>query len=421
MIEVVLGIDVGTSGVRIVARDVDGALKAHASAVLQAPIMEFGRALQDPMLWWQAIAEAFKVLDFKGLRVLAIAIDGTSGTVLPVDAGGKPIGLASMYNDIAEADLVKRVSSVAPPETAAHGATSALARLMPMLGGATRILHQADWLAGSLCGRFDVSDENNALKSGYDPVTREWPDWLPALGVNVKQLPDVVAVGTRIGTLLPSLAERLNLPADTAVVAGTTDGCAGFLASGAGNAGDGVTSLGTTLTLKLLSAHPVFAPQYGIYSHRIKDQWLAGGASNVGGATLKQFFSAGEIARLTTLIDAKVPTGLHYYPLPKPGERFPINDAAMQPKLSPRPDADHVFLQAMFEGIADVEALGYRRLVELGASPLKTMRTSGGGAANEVWTAIRLQKLGVAAVASASEHAAMGTARLAWWGVGHDA
>ena len=116
-----------------------------------------------------------------------------------------------------------------------------------------------------------------------------------------------------------------------------------------------------------------------------------------------------------------MPTGLDYYPLPKPGERFPINDPAMQPKLSPRPPEDHMFLQGIFEGIADVEALGYRRLAELGASPLRSIRSAGGGAANDVWTAIRLSKLGVTALPSGSEHAAMGTARLAWRGIGHDA
>ena len=421
MIEVVLGVDVGTSGVRIAARDEAGELKAMSSAPMNGPIIDFGRSLQDPQIWRDALDAAFKSLDLKGLQVLALAIDGTSGTVLPVDAGGKPLGLASMYNDVAEPEHVQRIKAVAPPETAAHGATSPLARLIPMLPDATRILHQADWLMGCICGRFDVSDENNALKSGYDPVTRRWPAWISDVGGDVLKLPEVVAAGERVGTILPDVADAFGLPKDVAVVAGTTDGCAGFLASGAKDAGDGATSLGTTLTLKLLSATPVFAPQYGIYSHRIGDQWLAGGASNVGGLTLKQFFTAEDIVRLTALMDARVPTGLDYYPLPKPGERFPINDPAMQPKLSPRPPEDHMFLQGIFEGIADVEALGYRRLAELGASPLRSIRSAGGGAANEVWTAIRLSKLDVTSLPSASEHAAMGTARLAWRGIGHDA
>jgi D-ribulokinase len=421
MIEVVLGIDIGTSGVRIAACDRGGALKAMATAALLGPVIDFGRALQDPEIWWQAVGEAFKALNLDGLQVLALAIDGTSGTVLSVDAEGKALGLASMYNDVAEPEFVQLIKAEAPLETAAHGATSPLARLLSMQNAASRILHQADWLLGRMCGRFDVSDENNALKSGYDPVARRWPDWITGVGCDVTKLPHVVAAGTRVGRLLDGIADLFGLPHGVAVVAGTTDGCAGFLASGAKEAGDGATSIGTTLTLKLLSATPVFAPQYGIYSHRIGEQWLAGGASNSGGVVLKQFFSAEDIVRLTALMDAKVSTGFDYYPLPKIGERFPINDPALHPRLIPRPTQDHLFLQGLFEGVAAIEALGYRRLAELGASPLKSIRSAGGGAANEVWTAIRLQKLGVPALPSASEHAAMGTARLAWRGIGHDA
>ncbi len=421
MIEVVLGIDVGTSGVRIAARDKAGALKAMASAPLNGPMLDFGRALQDPALWWDAMGGAFKALDLTGLQVLALAIDGTSGTILPIEVNGRPVGMASMYNDVAGPEHVQRIKAVAPPETAAHGATSPLARMVPLQVNAVRILHQADWLVGKFSGRFDVSDENNALKSGYDPVKRSWPAWILQVGVDVAKLPTVVAAGTRVGSILPEVADAFGLPRDVAVVAGTTDGCAGFLASGAKEAGDGATSLGTTLTLKLLSATPVFAPQYGIYSHRIGDQWLAGGASNTGGVVLKQYFTTTEIVRLTALLDAKVATRLDYYPLPKTGERFPINDPNMEPRLLPRPVEDHVFLQGIFEGIAEIEALGYRRLAELGASRLTSIRSAGGGAANDVWTAIRLQRLHVPALPSASEHAAMGTARLAWRGIGHDA
>jgi sugar (pentulose or hexulose) kinase len=180
-----------------------------------------------------------------------------------------------------------------------------------------------------------------------------------------------------------------------------------------------VTSLGTTLTLKLLSDRPVFSPEYGIYSHRIGDQWLTGGASNTGGGVLKKYFSVEDIVRLTGLVDSNVPTGLDYYPLTQAGERFPIADPAFEPRMTPRPNDDRLFFQAMLEGIAQVESQGYRRLADLGATPLGSIRSVGGGATNEPWTRIRLKALGVAAKSSASEHAAMGTARLAWRGIGH--
>jgi D-ribulokinase len=421
MIEVVLGIDVGTSGVRIAARDKLGELKTMAAAPIHAPLGGFGRALQDPHLWWDAVKQAYQSLDLKGLQVLALAIDGTSGTILPVDANGTPVGMASMYNDVAETEAVNRVEQASPVETAARGATSPLARALAVQNNAARILHQADWLLGRFCGRFDVSDENNALKTGYDPVMRQWPEWIARTGLDVKKLPTVLPAGERIGIILPDVAAAFRLPDDVIVVAGTTDGCATFLASGAKQAGDGATSLGTTLTLKLLSATPVFAPQYGIYSHRISDQWLAGGASNSGGAVLKKFFSADDVVRLTDMIDPAVATGLDYYPLPETGERFPMNDAQFQSRTEPRPKEDHVFLQGLFEGMAAIEALGYLRLAELGATALASIRSAGGGAANEKWTAIRLKKLGVPSAPAESEHAAMGVARLAWRGIGHDA
>jgi D-ribulokinase len=419
MAEVAIGIDVGTSGVRAAAVDAGNGLVSLSTARIDAPFTDGLRKMQDPALWWKALAAALDGLDLKGHRVRAIAIDGTSGTILPIAADGTPTGLASMYNDMAEPADVAMVASAAPKDTAALGATSPLARALPLRSGAARIVHQADWLMGRLSGRFDVTDENNALKSGYDPVARAWPSWIGRTGFDAGLFPAVVPAGTRVGTILAAMAERFRLPADTAIVAGTTDGCAAFLASGAADPGDGVTSLGTTLTVKLLSATPVFAPQFGIYSHRIGDTWLAGGASNVGGVTVAQHFSTTDIARLSPLLDAEHPTGLDYYPLPSPGERFPINDPAYPPRLTPRPADDRVFFQAILEGIAAVEALGYRRLAELGATPLASIRSAGGGAANPGWTKIRLARLGVPALPSLSEHAAVGVARLAWRGIGH--
>ena len=419
MTDAVLGIDIGTSGVRIAATDESNNLKAMSTAPIAAPLQTGGRAWQDPAIWWDALLAAVKALDLTGLTIRAIAIDGTSGTILPVAADGTPQALASMYNDVAEKALLALVASAAPKDTAALGSTSPLARAMELHKPHSRILHQADWIMGRLSGRFDVTDENNALKSGYDPVTRKWPDWISATSFDPANFPTVVPAGTRIGTITPEMAATLTLPAATAIIAGTTDGCAAFLASGARAPGDGVTSLGTTLTLKLLSDTPLFAPDFGIYSHRIGEQWLAGGASNTGGAAIAAHFSREDIARLTPLLDPDHPTGLDYYPLPKPGERFPVNDPNVQPRLTPRPADERVFFQAILEGIARIEAAAYAKLGQLGASKLTSIRTAGGGAANAAWTRIRLRALGVPEKPSLSEHAAVGTARLAWRGIGH--
>jgi sugar (pentulose or hexulose) kinase len=107
------------------------------------------------------------------------------------------------------------------------------------------------------------------------------------------------------------------------------------------------------------------------------------------------------------------PTGLSYYPLLRPGERFPINDPKLPPRLEPRPEDDTTFFQAILEGVAEVERLAYRKLAELGAPPLRSVRTVGGGAANSAWTKIRERKLAAPFKHAESQEACAGVARLA--------
>ncbi|MCA1367635.1 FGGY-family carbohydrate kinase [Bradyrhizobium sp. BRP14] len=413
----VLGVDMGTSGARAVAMSDAGEIVASASAKLAA----FSDDHRDPLGWWiavqAALAETLAAID--PTQVRAIGIDGTSGTMLPVAADGAPLAAPLMYNDpVEDAAILETIAAHAPKESAAHGATSGLAKLLTFQHrpGVFRVLHQADWLAGHFTGLYDVSDENNALKTGYDPVARCWPDWLAGTGARVDLLPEVLPAGSPVATISPAAAEALGLPRDIVVVAGTTDGCASFLATGADRPGDGVSALGTTLTVKMLSDKPLFAPKYGLYSHRIGDMWLAGGASNSGGAVLAAHLSAERIAELSANIDPRTETGLDYYPLTKPGERFPIADPQLAPRMEPRPADDAEFLQAIFEGIAGIERLAYERLVSLGSPELRSMRTVGGGAKNTAWTAIRERKLAVPFLPALSEEAAAGTARLALFG-----
>lgn len=412
--DIVIGIDCGTSGVRAIAIDRHKQTVAHASA----PMHDFGEDQRSPSIWRQAmhaaLTQTVKALDSR--RIRALAIDGTSGTMLPVDQSGQPVAKALMYNDaVTDAKILDAIANVAPDTSAAHGATSGLARFIQLqrAPNAVTIIHQADWLAGQCSGRFNVSDTNNALKTGFDPVDGCWPRWMSETGAEMTLLPDVVAPGTVTASVTAQAAAEFGLPDDTLIVAGTTDGCASFLATGADEPGDAVTALGTTLTVKMLSDKPLFAPEYGLYSHRIGNRWLAGGASNTGGNVLLHYFDSQTIASLSKEIDPRNDTGMDYYPLVTPGERFPVNDAEFAPRVTPRPASDVVFLHALLEGIANVEALAYARLAELGAPPLASVRSVGGGAKNSAWSALRERKLNVPFKEVLSDEAAMGAALLA--------
>ena len=116
---------------------------------------------------------------------------------------------------------------------------------------------------------------------------------------------------------------------------------------------------------------------------------------------------------MTPLIDPENPTGLDYYPLPDIGERFPVNNPEMTPRLEPLPGDSVTFFQGMLEGIARIEARGYELLGKLGAPTLTTVYTTGGGSQNPAWTRIREKILRVKLEKPRSGHAAYGSALLA--------
>lgn len=415
-----LGIDFGTSGVRACVIDERGAILATDRMALPMPERDGDRVSQDPAIWWHHLQQLLDGMATTGTfaRVTHIAVDGTAATLLLCDAHGKPLTPALMYNDSRARQPLARIAATAPAEAPVRSAGSSLAKLLWLreqysVDTGSRALHQCDWITGCLTGGFDTSDENNALKLGYDPANRVWPGWLTLLDIPHDTLPRVLPAGTELAPLLPNLQKRWGFPDGVKVCAGTTDSTASVIATGAVRTGQAVTVLGSTLVLKVLSDKPVFAPDYGIYSHRLGDLWLAGGASNAGGAALRQCFSDAEMAELTPQLRPDRPTCLEYYPLPAPGERFPWNDPARQPKLHPRPESDVKFFQGLLEGLARIERTGYRRLRELGAPWPDEVLSSGGGAGNAPWRTIRQRLLQRPVSLAAQQEAAYGSARLA--------
>lgn len=409
-----LGLDFGTSGARLMAVDGAGDV-VHTAQTLWGTgdlILQWRRALGQLLrgLPW-TVAEG----------VEAIALNGTSATVLLCDPTGQPLAPPLLYNDDRGQAVAAQLRSLAPADHWVQSATSSLAKLLwwavyapEAYEQAGFILHQADWLAAQLHGQWGITDYHNALKLGYDVENLAYPRWLQDWpGFN--RCPQVVEPGTPLGTITPAAAAEFGLPRNCVICAGTTDSIAAFLASGASTPGQAVTSLGSTLVLKLLSDRPVMDLNAGVYSHRLGGLWLTGGASNTGGAVLAHFFTPTELAALSQQIDPQLPSPYDYYPLLKPGDRFPVNDPHLPPRLEPRPADPAAFLAGLLQGMARIEAQGYQRLAALGATPLTQVFTAGGGAKNQVWGEIRQRALGVPVAPSRQTEAAYGTARLSQW------
>ena len=421
--EVFLGIDIGTSGIRGSAIDKNENELANHHIALDNTQVANGCNEQDPAIWLQPfstlvgeISKQIQQLD-SSHQIVAIAIDGTSSTLIACKKDGTTLSPALMYNDQQSHKQAEMISHFAPAETAVHSASSSLAKALFLLEKYPKteiFCHQADWLAASLTGQFGLSDENNCLKLGYDSVNQCWPEWLHKnTAISKTQLPEVIPPGSKMDTVTPALIEKYQLAKNCLVIAGTTDSNAAVLATGAKQLGDAVTSLGSTLVIKLFSDKPLFNPEYGIYSHRLNNHWLVGGASNSGGSVLLQHFTATQLDDMTEQLKPEQPTGLDYYPLPDTGERFPVNDRNKKNKTEPRPSSDVEFFQALLEGIANIEAEGYKKLQSLGAVTTNRIFTAGGGSKNLAWEKIRTKATGVEIVNAVHSEACYGSALLA--------
>lgn len=409
-----LGIDFGTSGARAIAID-------QAQTIVAQVKYPFGNLASENLadIWQRALYSLLEQIPIEIRKeIRAIAINGTSSTVLLCDRVGTPLDKPILYNDNRGVTVLEQIKEIAPANHVVISATSSLAKLFwwqqqTIFSQAAYLLHQADWLGFLLHGKLGISDYHNALKLGYDVANFCYPSWLENLNCR-DLLPQIVAPGSVIAQIQPQISDRFGLPHDCLIRAGTTDSIAAFLASGANQPGEAVTSVGSTLVLKLLSTTKVENSNYGIYSHRLGDLWLTGGASNTGGAVLKHFFSDRELVTLSQQINPNLASPLEYYPLLSKGDRFPVNDPDLLPQLEPRPDDPVEFLHGLLESIARIEALGYQRLQELGASKLTRVYRAGGGAKNTVWNSIAQRLLQVPVIPAKYAEAAYGTALISF-------
>jgi D-ribulokinase len=268
-----------------------------------------------PQQWLSAVDSLLQEVPTELRQQLtSICVSGTSATCLLVDRNCHTTvtrGPAMYnYNVLLEQPAhakaaLEQLQAVAPAQHTTLTGTSALMKLLTWHNEAELqphelLCHQADYVSAYIRGTSDgstttattdgtttanaiVSDWNNALKAGFDVELLQWPDWLLSLGDSssdssssdsssssssiVQCLPLVLQPGAVISTVGAAFAERHSIPADCVVAAGTTDSIAAFLAAGVEEEGCAVTSLGSTIALKLLSTHRVEDASRGVYRY----------------------------------------------------------------------------------------------------------------------------------------------------------
>ncbi len=387
MAHVFLGIDLGTSGMRVVALSEQGEVVGRTERNWDPPETNPGRWLRT----LKALLGQLTAQLGDQYSIAALSACSTSGTILPVDGRCMPLEQAWLYSDPRGQVQAKQLGI-----PASWGLSRWLwwAESYPEQYRDSYLAHPADFLLSQLGGRKLVTDHTHALKSGFDLETYTWPkEWLSRQGLNPKHFPEVVPPGAVLGTV----RSEWGLGPEVLIAAGITDGCAGQLAAGATRLGQVSTSLGTTLIFKANS--PDSIQTQSIYSHlhpdsaphrsRERTVWWPGAASFCGGGVLPHYFPGGDFQALDQQAQAYLPTGLVSYPLWQPGERFPIVDAQFAGFLPETEVGSLRFYAALLEGVAMVERLGLETLAAQGIPVQEPLLTTGGGSKSPLWLRLR--------------------------------
>jgi xylulokinase len=435
--ECICGLDVGTSGAKALAVNDRGEVLARAEARFRHPpyTPAPGQSEQDAGQWWNAAKSCLRQLtgQLKEGQIVALSVDSTSGTIVPVGGQGKPLRPAMMYNDDRAGGLEKEVQRAAAELSERLGYTFpsvfSLVKLVwlrkeepGVFEKTTKFLHAADFIVGKLTGNFDATDTSNALKSGVDLLSGTWPPFIEReLGLPLSKFPTVFRPGEKLGEVSTNASGETGLHAGTPVIAGVSDGIASFLASGAKASGDWNLNLGTTLAIRGISEKLVRDSRGRFYCHRHPEgSWLPGGASNVGGEVLIKTFGEANLSSLDKAAEAYSPTSLLIYPLARRGERMPFVNPDAMGFVEGKAGSEDELYAGYLEGIALVTAWSIEEAKGLGAPADGDFFLSGGGARGKTLGRLIATTLGRPLIKTLEPEAALGSGLLAagwlWFG-----
>ena len=398
------GLDFGTSGARI-------SIINFAKELTYSNSVKYKGEFRNPNSWINSCKELLYSLPI-GIKsnLEALAISGTSGTLIACEFNGVPKGDAIPYDQACNEhkDLIKLITPGEEHLKTPYSSLNKALKLLDKYGNSLLLRHQSDWITGWLLKDWAYGEEGNNIKLGWDLIKESWPK--SYLNTSWRKcLPKIIKSGEVLGQVHSNLAEDLKLNKKIKLISGTTDSNAAFIAAEL-DKGEGLTILGTTIVLKKYISEPI--KEKGITSHRLFGDWICGGASNAGCGILSKYFSDLEIEELSKQINTSKNTSLNLLPLNSKGERFPINNSNLEPILGPRPVSDSLYLHALFEGLANIELRGWLKLKDLTGSIPKKIVTVGGGSKNPQWRKIREEIINIPIV-SCKKTTSFGTALLA--------
>jgi xylulokinase len=442
-----LGIDLGTSEVKVLLLAPDGRVTGTAGSPFVVTRAHPRWSEQNPADWWDGTRRALAALreqhpaEFAAVR--GIGLSGQMHGAVLLDAHDNVLRPAILWNDMRAVDECAELTARAPQlhrvagNLAMPGFTAPkllwVARHEPQIFRATAcVLLPKDYLRLRLTGG-KVSDPSDAAGTLWlDVAKRDWSDaLLDACNMTRAQMPALAEGSAPSGTLLPEVACELGLRSDVIVAAGGGDNATSAIGIGATQPGDGFVSLGTSGVLCVVGDRFRPNPALAVHAfcHAIPDRWHQMSVVLSAASCLRWVckLTGTDEPALLAEVEALAPETTGEAPLFLPylsGERTPHNDPYAQGVFFGMTHAtDRALLgYSVLEGVTLALTDGLDALAAAGTE-VSALSMLGGGARSAYWA----QLVADAFNTPTRQHgggetgAALGAARLGWLAAGGNA
>ncbi|HKT97937.1 MAG TPA: xylulokinase [Paraburkholderia sp.] len=439
-----LGIDLGTSEVKVLLLAPDGRAIGTAGSPFTVSRPQPRWAEQDPADWWDGTRRALAALREKHphefAEVRGIGLSGQMHGAVLLDEHDTVLRPAILWNDMRSVDECAELTARAPQLHRVAGNLAMPGFTAPKLLWVARheperfrktacVLLPKDWLRLKLTGG-KVSDPSDAAGTLWlDVAKRDWSDGLlDACNMTRAQMPALAEGSAPSGTLLPQVAREFGLREDVVVAAGGGDNATSAIGIGAVQPGDGFVSLGTSGVLCVIGDRfrPNPASAVHAFCHAIPDRWHQMSVVLSAASCLRWVCKLtgtdeptllAEIERLAPQTLAQAPLFLPYLS----GERTPHNDPYAQGVFFGMTHAtDRALLgYAVLEGVtlALTDGLDALRAAGTEVGPLSML---GGGARSAYWAQLAADAFDTPTRqhGGGETGAALGAARLGWLAAG---
>jgi xylulokinase len=429
--ELLLGIDVGTTSVKVSAYASDGTLVADASEQTRVERPRDGWIEQDPDEIWRAVCQAVRALPARE-RIVSIGACGHSPTLILLDRGGRPVRSAILWQDRRAAaesvELAERLGTSAAqlfggplPVTPSypHPRLLWLRRNEPdALDRAAHALDTKDWVNYRLTGLV-ASDPWSAKALANMRTGEPIQAWRELLGVDPGIAPPTRPASSACGPLCAEAAAELGLAPGTTVAIGWTDGACSMLGTGCFAAsGVAYAVAGTSEVIGTTVPNPPSDPR--IQSAPGPDpRWtLLMGPTQSSGASVTWLAGIlGVQAPELFALAAEAPSGangLVFLPYLE-GERAPIWDPSARGMLfglsSSHGRAE--MARAVLEGVTHSARHVLETIEEITGCNFGELRVCGGGSRSALWNQVKADLLGrTVRTTTAAETTSIGAAML---------